>query len=398
MPNLKMNFLLTVLYKSTTVLNQVLKVFFCYCLITISLLSCEYRIDQTNLAKNPDLAENRSKDTKNQVEKKFVTIIAAGDIMMGTTYPSSLLPPNDGKEILDSVKSYLRGGDIVIGNLEGPLLDKGGHPKRCIDKFGNLSRNCHSFRVPERYGAYLKNAGFNYMCLANNHANDMGTPGKKSTMRVLDSLGIKYSGLLTNPIAIIEKEELKIGVAAFSPNNGTVSINDHRNAKKIVSELKKSCNIVIVTFHGGGEGTSFQNVKDRQEYYLNENRGNVYRFSRDVIDAGADLVIGHGPHVTRSLDYYKGKLIAYSLGNFCTYGKFGLGGEFGIAPILQVKLTSSGEFVSGNIVPIKQINRGFPVPDDKKRAIKTLQRLLKQDFPESNLVIRDNGELTVTAQ
>lgn len=124
-----MNFLLTVLYKSTTVLNQVLKVFFCYCLITISLLSCEYRIDQTNLAKNPDLAENRSKDTKNQVEKKFVTIIAAGDIMMGTTYPSSLLPPNDGKEILDSVKSYLRGGDIVIGNLEGPLLDKGGASK-----------------------------------------------------------------------------------------------------------------------------------------------------------------------------------------------------------------------------------------------------------------------------
>lgn len=168
--------------------------------------------------------------------------------------------------------------------------------------------------------------------------------------------------------------------------------------KRLFQNLKKSCNIVIVTFHGGGEGTSFQNVKDRQEYYLNENRGNVYRFSRDVIDAGADLVIGHGPHVTRSLDYYKGKLIAYSLGNFCTYGKFGLGGEFGIAPILQVKLTSSGEFVSGNIVPIKQINRGFPVPDDKKRAIKTLQRLLKQDFPESNLVIRDNGELTVTAQ
>lgn len=354
----------------------------------VLLSSCQ---NQNSGSGGVDKPDTTSVDTVISQKPKTISIAAVGDIMMGTTYPSPVLPPNDGKGILDSVKMYLTGHDITMGNLEGPMLDKGGHPKRCLDKFGNPSRNCHAFRVPERYGAYLKDAGFNYMCLANNHANDMGQPGKDATIRVLDSLGISYSGLLTHPTTIIEVEGLKVGIAAFAPNVGTVSINDHANAKKIVSELKKESDIVIVTFHGGGEGVGFQNVRDKQETYLNENRGNVYRFSRDVIDAGADLVIGHGPHVTRSLDFYKGKLIAYSLGNFCTYGKFGLGGENGIAPILQVELSDKGEFVSGKVIPIRQINRGIPIVDKNKGAIKTLQRLLRQDFPESQLTISDDG-------
>lgn len=358
----------------------------------ILLSSCQNRDSGSGNIERPD---TNSVDSVKSPKPQSVSIAAVGDIMMGTTYPSPVLPPNDGKGILDSVKMYLTGHDITMGNLEGPMLDKGGHPKRCLDKFGNPSRNCHAFRVPERYGAYLKDAGFNYMCLANNHANDMGQPGKDATLRVLDSLGIKYSGLLTHPTTIIEKNGIKVGIAAFAPNVGTVSINDHDNAKKIVSELKKESDIVIVTFHGGGEGVGFQNVKDRREIYLNENRGNVYRFSRDVIDAGADLVIGHGPHVTRSLDFYKGKLIAYSLGNFCTYGKFGLGGENGIAPILQVELSNTGEFISGKVIPIRQINRGIPIVDKNKGAIKTLQRLLRQDFPESQLTISDDGIINV---
>ena len=358
----------------------------------ILLSSCQ---NQKNGSGNVERPDTNSVDSVKSQKPQSITIAAVGDIMMGTTYPSPLLPPNDGKGILDSVKMYLTGHDITIGNLEGPLLDKGGHPKRCLDKFGNPSRNCHAFRMPERYGVYLKDAGFNYMCLANNHANDMGHPGKDATLRVLDSLGIKYSGLLSHPTTIIETNGIKVGIAAFAPNVGTVSINDHSNAKNIVSELKKETDIVIVTFHGGGEGVGFQNVRDKQETYLNENRGNVYRFSRDVIDAGADLVIGHGPHVTRSLDFYKGKLIAYSLGNFCTYGKFGLGGENGIAPILQVELTYGGEFISAKVIPIRQINRGIPVVDKNKGAIKTLQRLLRQDFPESQLTISDDGVIVV---
>ena len=76
-------------------------------------------------------------------------------------------------------------------------------------------------------------------------------------------------------------------------------------AKDIVKELSKTCEIVIVSFHGGGEGANYQNVTRKTEYCYGENRGNVYEFSHAMIDAGADIIIGHGPHVPRAIEYIK---------------------------------------------------------------------------------------------
>ena len=78
----------------------------------------------------------------------------------------------------------------------------------------------------------------------------------------------------------------------------------------------------------------------KQKFFYGENRGDVHHFARSVVDAGADIVLGHGPHVTRAVEVYKNKFIAYSLGNFNTYGRFSLTGDKGIAPLLDIKLKS----------------------------------------------------------
>jgi poly-gamma-glutamate capsule biosynthesis protein CapA/YwtB (metallophosphatase superfamily) len=243
------------------------------------------------------------------------TIVAVGDIMMGTIYPVDILPPDDGKEMFKAVQGEFQGGDIVFGNLEGSLCDEG-KPVKCKVP---LSKNCFEFVMPTRYSIYLKEAGFSVLNIANNHILDAGFEGAESTIRNLRGVGIQATG--GEKIASLDKNGKKIAVPGFSytASSYAYSILDVSGAQEIVARLKKDHDIVIVSFHGGAEGKQALHIPKGDETFLEENRGNVIRFARAVIDAGADMVIGHGPHVLRAMEVYKGKLIAYSLGNFLTF-------------------------------------------------------------------------------
>ncbi len=318
------------------------------------------------------------------------TVIGVGDMMLGTNYPStSYLPPNGGKDLLAEVRDILRGADVTFGNLEGAILDSGGTAKTCRNP-----EVCYVFRSPESYVQHFVDASFDFLSLANNHSGDFGATGRQRTKAVLKEAGIAFAGLAgTDEYAIIERDGVKYGMAAFAPNSGTVSIHDLPKAKAIVSKLQQECDIVIVSFHGGAEGASHQNVPRRAETYYGENRGDVHKFAHAVIDAGADIVFGHGPHITRAIELYKDRLICYSLGNFCTYGRFSLAGPAGIAPLVTVEVDRQGAFLSGQITPIYQQKAHGPKIDPQKRAIHKLIELTKADFPDTPLEITKDGEI-----
>ena len=316
------------------------------------------------------------------------TIIGVGDMMLGTNYPSAnYLPSNGGRDLLNFVEPILESADVTFGNLEGTILDKGGTAKRC--KNPNL---CYAFRSPESYVYHFKKAGFDVVSLANNHSGDFGPSGRKKTKEVLRNQGIEYAGLAgTDETTIFTKQGLKYGFCAFAPNVGTCDIRNISRAKEIVASLEKECDIVIVSFHGGAEGIKNQHVPKKTETYYGENRGDVHKFAHAVIDAGADIIFGHGPHVTRAVELYKERFIIYSLGNFCTYGRFNLRDAAGIAPIVKLFVDRNGAFIQGEITPIYQAKTHGPKIDPQKRAIKKLQALTKSDFPNSGLIITDDG-------
>ena len=114
-----------------------------------------------------------------------------------------------------------------------------------------------------------------------------------------------------------------------------------------------------------------------------------------MIDAGADVIFGHGPHVTRAIDLYKNKFIAYSLGNFLTYARFNLQGEKGIAPLLNINVDENGDFVEGKIVSIKLIGEGIPVVDPDDQALLTIQNLISEDLGEIGLVLNRDGSISL---
>jgi hypothetical protein len=317
--------------------------------------------------------------------KDTVSIIGVGDIMMGSNHETGVLPPSDGAGLMEEVQDVLAGADITFGNLEGVLMDSGGTPKTCRDP-----KVCYVFRTPVKFVDNLRRAGFDLMSIANNHAGDFGDLGRNSTMVTLGDAGIEFAGQLQKPIATVERSGIKYGLAAFAPNSNCVNLNDIEFAKKVVAKLDSMVDIVIVSFHGGAEGPQYQHVPRKTELFYGENRGDVYAFAHAVIDAGADVVFGHGPHHTRGVEVYKDRFIAYSLGNFCTFG-MNITGVNGLAPIVKVYTNPTGTFLQAHITSTDQSERLKVKVDMEKRVLQRIIQLSHEDFPEATIIIGDDG-------
>ncbi|HER08904.1 MAG TPA: CapA family protein [Bacteroides sp.] len=317
-----------------------------------------------------------------------LVVIGTGDIMLGTDYPSrTYLPPGgDCSPLLRPVLDVLRSGDVLFGNLEGVFCSEGGTPKYCKD-----TTNCFVFRMPDHFVNCLVEAGYDVVSVANNHVNDFGPHGRTTTAEVLTKAGIAFAGFTTHPWTVFQKEGVTYGFAAFSPHTGTMDLKNYGEAARITRMLDSIADVVIISFHGGAEGREHQHVVRGDEEYLGYNRGNTYQFAHTVVDAGADVVFGHGPHVTRAMELYRERLICYSLGNFCTYRRFNLSGPNGLAPIVKVRMDRRGNFISAEVIPVYQPGEGGPRIDPAQRVIRSLQELTAADFPDRLLSISADG-------
>ena len=318
-----------------------------------------------------------------------INIKAVGDIMLGSVTPKIVLPPDSGKVFVKEIGDYLKDADIVFGNFEGTFILKNFLPKKCSEQARKMER-CYEFGMPEYLSPILNRLHFNVLNLDNNHSNDYGWKGYNFTQNKLKDLNIYFTAK-KKPLNISFKNK-KIIIVPFGFSETSYLISNIKKAKNIISKLNTKNNIIIVSFHGGAEGKKALHVTNSTEIMYGENRGNVKEFAHSVIDAGADLVLGSGPHVLRALELYKKHLIAYSLGNFLTYGNMNIKGVSGIAGILEIKINDdNGDFLSGYFISTKQIGNGYPVIDKSKKGLKLLKELTKTDFPKTKLFIKSSG-------
>lgn len=322
-------------------------------------------------------------------EGATLRIRSVGDMMIGTNFPAGYLPANQGADSFTDVKATLQDADITFGNLEGPLCNGTAPSQKCAN---SSPGKCYAFRSPASYASYYKDAGFDLLSTANNHANDFGSDCRLETETLLDAQGIAHSGR-PGDIASIEVNGFKVAMIAFYTSRSSHYLNDHDTAKKLVASQAATHDIVIVSFHGGAEGSKALHVPNGSETFYGENRGNLRKFTHDVIDAGADLVIGHGPHVLRGIETYNNKLIAYSLGNFATYGRFNISGYAGMGVILETTLDANGNFIAGEIISTKQVGRGVPTLDEEHKAVDLIRTLSNEDFPNSAVKIAVDGQI-----
>jgi poly-gamma-glutamate capsule biosynthesis protein CapA/YwtB (metallophosphatase superfamily) len=309
-----------------------------------------------------------------------VTLTAVGDMMLGIT---PVLAP-DPAGYFDAVEPALKhGAQIVFGNLEGTLTTSaaskcgaGPHPE------------CFAFRNPPGYAHYFSKAGFTVLNDANNHSHDFGAAGQAQTVRSIHAAGMAQTGL-PGEITRVTASGIPVAFVAFAPYRYTASLLDLAAARALIRQAARQARIVVVYMHVGAEGAGADHVTGREEIYLGEDRGNPEAFAHIAIDAGASLVIASGPHVLRGMQFYRGHLIAYSLGNFVGYHNFAIHGDLTMSVILRVTLSSSGRFEQARLYPVQLGGAGHPVPGGG--AISFVARLSSADFGASAARIQSSG-------
>lgn len=324
-------------------------------------------------------------------------VVGVGDIMMGSDWPENGLDPRitpnaDPADVLGADLQGILRGDVIFGNFEGTLHSSSANAKQC----GN-PRLCFVFRSPPYHAPYLRRAGFTLISNANNHSRDFGEPGRAETYRNLVGAGFAVAGA-DSPDTRIGVQTLSDGtrfaLVAFGHNPGLLQVTDYARLREMVTEAGRRADVVVVSCHIGAEGSRADRVTRANETFVGENRGDPFRFARTAVDAGADIVFCHGPHIPRAVEVYKGRFIAYSLGNFWTYGRFNLREASGMAPVAVLEVGGDGALQSARIVSARQERPGGPVLDPTNAAARRIADLTARDFPETGTRVAPDGTVS----
>ena len=353
-----------------------------------------------------------------------VRLALVGDINLGTLSLRDGVPPDSGRGLLDAARPALT-GDLVVGNFEGALGDSGmtykcGRQGRAVGyqaQRDSLARpvppaprrrratpprgrppgpGCYAFLTPPAMAQRLADAGFTHLNLANNHANDFGPEGRATTDSAFAILGIRLYG----PLGRIAVDSVRrgdsltvVGLIGFTTYPFAYDLLDLERSVAVVDSIRPLVDLLVVTFHGGAEGASAVHTGEVAESLGAEPRGDLRTWARAVIDAGADVVVGHGPHVLRGIEYYRGAPVVYSLGNFLTYRGFNLEGPLGITAVLRLDWSPGGR-LGARLIPMVQRPGAGPAPDPLKRAIRQVRRLSDEDFLATGASVSPDGHIT----
>ncbi|AXR62969.1 CapA family protein [Leptospira mayottensis] len=315
-----------------------------------------------------------------------IKIKAVGDMVPGTNFPQPLKIQDPRSFLFGKVESYLKGADVLFGNFESTLTN---YPNTSKDTSRKM---IFAFRTPPSYAKVLKEVGFDILSIANNHSLDFHEQGFEDTQKNLSDVGIRYTGK-KGMITYMNVKGISVAWIGFSHLKSHNNVNEIGAGVTLVKEAKKKAQLVFISFHGGAEGGPALHVKNQMERFYGEYRGNLVEFSHSLIDAGADLVIGHGPHLVRAMELYKGRLIAYSLGNFMGYRALSSKGIVGYSLVLEAEVDFQGKFVKGKIIPLQLDSTSVPEYDPEMKTIHLMKKLTKEDFPGKGPKITDGGAI-----
>jgi hypothetical protein len=334
-----------------------------------------------------------------------VRVCAGGDVTMGTNldpgwarfasakYGMRVEPFPDPDSLLAPLRPLVADADVVLLNVEGAIGE--GVPAR--RKCAPGSTACFAFRMPVATAAALRrvtdaDSAAVVGNVANNHAGDAGRPGWRETMGHLEAAGVHVTGADSVPTVVATARGDTVAFLGFSVWIGP-DARDLAAVRRIVGRAAERYERVVVTMHMGAEGRAAQRTPDARETFYGENRGNVVAFARTAAKAGADLVVGHGPHVMRAAEWQGETLILYSLGNLLTYGPFSLAEPLNRGAVACAAMDPTGRVVEAELRPTRQVPPGRVLADLTSRSAALADSLSRLDFPETGARIEPDGRI-----
>ncbi len=330
--------------------------------------------------------------------RRVVRVCAGGDVMLGSNLDTSwatrrgVAPLPDPDSLLAPLRPLVSDADILLLNVEG-AIGQGSSPSKC--RRGSTA--CYAFRQPVAAAAalrHLRPVGAVVGNVANNHAMDAGPAGFEATRHHLAQAGVYVTGADTIATKVALESGDTVAFLGFSTAQAGPDPRDLDAVQRHVRRAAAASRRVVVTMHMGAEGRGAQRTGDSAESYLGEDRGNAVAFARRAVDAGASMVVGHGPHVMRAVEWYRGAPVLYSLGNLLTYGPFNLTEPMNRGAIACVALDPGGRAEEVELRPTMQVPPGLLADDPTRRAAILVDSLTALDFPASGSVSSGEGRLT----
>lgn len=333
-----------------------------------------------------------------------VRVCAGGDVTLGTNldpfwakYAADTLNrlyglSPDPDSLAPALRPFFAGADVVLLNIEGAIGD-GPAPRKC----GPQSTSCFAFRQPPNAATALRGLVDSGVVLvgnvANNHSRDAGDAGRDSTISYLAAADIRVTGADTIATAVPLPSGDTIAILGFHTDTASPDARDLAAVRRHVGRAVSEYGTVIVTMHLGAEGPLAQRTRNATERFLTLNRGNPVQFANAALAGGATLVVGHGPHVLRAIEWRGERLVAYSLGNLLTYGPFKLREPTNYGAVLCATIDSARHIGGAELRPTMQLWPGVLQADTTKRAWALVDSLSALDFPRTGVLVRSTGTL-----
>ncbi len=337
-------------------------------------------------------------------EPNDVRICAMGDMLLGNNLDTLwtraasqrvgyyVEPFPDPEILLEPRTPQLDDADIVLLNVEA-AIPEGSAPPKCRPG----STACYAFRQPIRTAFALRQFAQPAAVVANvanNHALDAGVTGYGATIRHLRDAGIFVTGTDTLAVPVITPLGDTVGVLGFSPFVAGPDPRDLASVRRHVERAARRFPRVVVTMHMGAEGRGAQRTPDRSERFFGEDRGNSVAFAHTAVEAGAALVVGHGPHVLRAAEWVDDSLILYSLGNTLTYGPFNLREPSNRGAIACATIDARARVTSAVLRSTMQQRPGVAAADPTFRGAALVDSLGRLDFPHTGARVVHDSLLT----
>jgi hypothetical protein len=349
-------------------------------------------------------ASARTDTLPTRARRAPVRVCAGGDVTLGTNLDTAwsrvasarlrtrFRQRDDPAALLAPLRPLVSDAEVVLVNVES-AIGEGPAPSKCSAR----STNCFAFRAPPASAPALRAlraSGTVVGNIANNHARDAGREGRDSTIAALERAGVVVTGADSIATPVRTRAGDTIGVLGFYTSDSTPDARDTAAVRRLVARAFDRYPAVIVTMHLGAEGREAQRTVDAGERYLGIERGNPVAFADAAVRGGAALVIGHGPHVVRAVEWReRGALIAYSLGNLVTYGPFRLREPANRGAVLCATLDQRGRPRDAELRATRQLAPGVMRTDRSARAAALVDSLGRLDFPATAARVRARGRL-----
>ena len=334
-----------------------------------------------------------------------VRVCAGGDVTLGTnldrewsriaskTMREVYQRSDQPGDLIAPLRPLVEGADVVLLNIES-AIGSAATPSKC----GKGSTHCFAFRAPASAAYAIRDVARQRKVVgnvANNHARDAGPEGLDTTVALLTRAGVLVTGNDTIATPVATPAGDTIGVLGFYTSADTPDVRDTAAVYRHVARAAARYPVVITTMHLGAEGREAQRTRNASEIFLHIDRGNPVAFADAAVRGGAALVVGHGPHVVRALEWREhGALIAYSLGNLITYGPFKLKEPLNRGVVLCATIDRSGRVNAASLGSTMQLAPGLMEADVTHRGAALVDSLGLLDFRLTGARVDASGVLS----